>query len=63
MAHLRKKINRNCPEKDLIADLLDKDFETTVLKDTQRTKGRWEENQENNVQILKNEDTNKEIKI
>lgn len=58
MAHSKEKIE-TVPEKDLIADILDKDFKTTCLKDSQRTTGKCEKkkSQENYV-----ENINKDIK-
>ena len=49
MAHSKKKNSaESVPEKDLIADILDKDFKTTI-KEGQRTKGKYGESQENDV--------------
>lgn len=30
MVHSKRKINKSVPEKDVVADQLDKDFKTTV---------------------------------
>ena len=44
----KKKSTETGHEKDLLVDILDKDFKTTI-KEGQRTKGKYGESQENDV--------------
>lgn len=43
------KLTKSVPEKDLMADILDKDFKIIVLKMLKKTKRRCKKNQANNV--------------